>query len=211
MNDDAKMSERQQSGGLNESNDRKKNPPNKKERLILEGLKRGNTHDFEELYLQWRKPVYMLMLKILRNETDAEDITQDVFETLWNTRERIDTESRISTYIFLIARQSAIRLLNRERLKNTFLAEPISETGLTADSYELLVAKESEILIEYAIERMPAKQREVYRLCYKEGLSNQEIAERLGISQENVRSHIRYAKQHLREILTMIFIVFFAQ
>lgn len=185
-------------------------PADREQRKILEALKDGDSKAFEKIYVLWRKPVHLLILKIMRSEQDAEDLTQEVFINLWNARQTIDTNKDIRIFIFLLARQSVSRLIKRNRMMDNYLSSPKQALEDNVDSFDLLVAKEIEMLTEYTVARMPEKQREVYLLSYNEGLSNKEISERLGISQQNVSSHLHLARKHLKDIISFVTIVFFS-
>lgn len=176
-------------------------------RTILEEFKNGDPLAFEKIYVRWRKPLYSFLYRLVRSGQDAEDITQDVFTNLWNSRERIDTSKNIKTYIFLLARQSAIRLIYRRQLHGSYLTEydPIEASH---DSHDILVAEQTKLLMEIAVDRMPPRQREIFNFRYKDNLDNEEIARRLGISENNVRQHIHNAKKYIQELLLIMTAVF---
>lgn len=176
---------------------------------LLQALKEGSIDAFEQIYLMWRKPVFTLLYRITRSEEDAEDITQDVFAYLWNTHERVDPGKSLKAYVFLIAKRTAYRLLYRNNLKNTSHSNvSVGYESEEVNSHDLLVAEEIRMLTEYAIQKMPARQKEVYSLHYYENLSSADIAERLNISQENVRKNLQHAKKHLKEIIAFVLTVF---
>lgn len=174
---------------------------------ILEDFRNGSSLAFETIYVRWRRPVFSFIYKVVRSSQDAEDITQDVFAKLWNSRERIDPSKNIKTFIFLLARQSIIRQAYRRNLQDSYISESTpSEYDL--DSHELLVAEQTKLLIDIAIEKMPEKQREVFSLHYKENLSNEEIAQTLNISTNNVRQHVHNAKKYIKELIMFLVLTF---
>ena len=177
---------------------------------LLEQLKQSDPLAFQTLYVQWRKPIYLFLYKLTLSGQDADDITQDVFITLWETRERIEPSKGIKTYIYLLARQSAYKLFRRQRVEEGYLANELFSFDETTDSLDVIVAKEIELLTEIAISRMPVQRREVYTLSYKEGLTNIEIANRLGITKESVKHHLYEARKHLRKIIALSVLLFFS-
>lgn len=183
------------------------NPGTDVNSTVLEKFMNGDPLAFEKIYVRWRKPLYSFLYRLVRSAQDAEDITQDVFTSLWNTRERIDPSKNIKTYIFLLARQSAIRLIYRRGLHGSYLTE-YEPMEASHDSHDILVAKQTRLLMDIAIERMPAKQREVFTLHYKESLGNEEIARQLGISENSVRQHIHNAKKHIQDVLLFMMLFF---
>jgi len=181
------------------------------DQTLLTRLIEGDESAFEQIYLRWHKPVFLLMLKITRSEVEAEDIAQDVFTHLWSIREKIDPSKNIKALLFIIARRSAINLSRRAGLHGDYIAEVDLSPGLDADPAELLEAQETGLLMQIAIENMPAKQRSVFSLYYNENLTSSEIATRLGLTQENVRKHIYNGKKYIQGIITLITLLFLDQ
>lgn len=172
--------------------------------IMLSRLRDGDPAAFEWIYTRWHKPVFLLMLKITRSEQDAEDICQDVFSYLWTTRERLDPAGNIKALIFTIARRAAIRLSKRNSFHDGYLAGIDNSPELDNDPSELFIAEEIKLIVDYAIEKMPEKQREVFKLHYYENLSYAQIAEKLGMQQNNVRQHYNNAKHFLDGVLALI-------
>lgn len=160
------------------------------------------------LYSRYYKPVYTFMLQTVRSRHDAEDIAQETFAHLWNMREKIDPSRNIAALIFVIARRAAVDLYRRAGRSAVSYTDQAQDevlcSGLSPE--ELLENTETKLLLDIAIERMPARQREVFSLHYRDSLSAAEIAERLGLSYENVRKHIYNGKQQLREVITAMLV-----
>lgn len=175
---------------------------------LLTRLRDGDPDAFEQVYLKWHKPVYLLMFKITRSESDAEDIAQDVFTHLWANRERIEPSRNIKALIFLMARRSAARLSRRNGLHTDYLSDIDTSPPLDNDPGELMMAEELRLMALYAIEMMPPRQREAYELYYEGHLTYDEIAGRLGIPVRNVRQHVHNAKKFIRGLLSFITVVF---
>lgn len=170
---------------------------------LLTNFRNGDTDAFEAIYLQWRKPLYFLLKRLTGSADNAEDIVQDVFGKLWETREKIDPNQDVKFYIYLLARQSAYKLLRKEKAAKNYIESSEFDMEYYANSHELVVAKETELLAEYAIRTMPEQRREVYLLSYKDGLSPAEIAKKLNIPSKNVSDHLYHARKHIKEIITL--------
>lgn len=180
------------------------------ETVLVARLRDGDPEALQALYVGWRKPLYVFLTNITGSEQDADDITQDVFIKLWEKKETLDPSKGIRNFMFLIARQSAYKLI---RKRYTRSGTPIQDENAwgndsESDSQDVVIAKEIELLTEIAISRMPATQQKVYLMSYKDGLSNEEIAERMQISNGAVRVHISDARKRIRELL-MVFIAAF--
>uniref|UniRef100_S0DGJ4 Putative RNA polymerase sigma factor n=2 Tax=termite gut metagenome TaxID=433724 RepID=S0DGJ4_9ZZZZ len=191
-------------------------PPNgRTDTSLLERVREGDQRAFEQIYYRWHKPVYGFMLKTTRSTEDAEDIAQEVFIRLWKMREKIEPGGNIQALIFVIARRVAVDLYRRAGRMNAVFAteEQTADLSSAADlsPEELLEAHETKLLLQIAIESMPAKQREVFSLHYYENLSPAEIASRLGLSYENVRKQIWNGKRQLREVISLMVVFLLGQ
>ncbi len=175
---------------------------------ILASL-RGGSHDaYEAVFLQWRKPVYLLLLKLTGSRTDAEDITHDVFLKLWENRHKIDPSKDIRALLYLIARHSAINHFNRKKTRDKYRRFSLPDDVDYENSYDIVVAKETELLKEFALGRMSEQRRCIYRMHVEENLDAAQIAERLGVSRDTVYNQISAARKEIRELITVFMLLF---
>ncbi|MDR2285828.1 MAG: RNA polymerase sigma factor [Sphingobacterium sp.] len=188
------------------------------EKELLRQLKAGSKAAFSELYSIYSRPLISNLLKILKNDNLAEEILQETFIALWEHRHSIDSERSALGYLIRISANKTKDLFKRavhDRKMRAYFY-PVIESG-----YEPIEAglykKENEDLLNQLIDRLPAKQKEVYRLCKIEGLSYNEVSQLLGISEATVNSHILRANKALKklvirnpQLLTLILISIFS-
>ena len=174
---------------------------------LLQALRSGDQNAFERIYLHYVSSVKNFLTVLTRSGEAGEEITQEVFVTLWEKRDRIDPDKNISAYIYTIAKNYAFKYFNRK--KGLLQEDVMSADSLEAygSPDEILIQKEKEILIEIAVSQMPPQRRKIYRLSRIEGLSNSEIAEMLNISKNTVENHITSALNDLREVLAMFLLL----
>jgi len=174
---------------------------------LLQDMRSGSQSAFEKVYLHYVTSVQNFLTTLLRSEEMGQEITQEVFVTLWEKREQINPDKNVSGYIYTIAKNYAFKYLGRK--KEVFQENDTYANNIEGDIApdELLIYKEKEILIEIAVSRMPAQRRKIYELSRKEGLSNQEIAEKLNISKNTVENHITKALKDLREIIALFMLL----
>lgn len=178
---------------------------------LLKKVCEGDLPAFEQIYYRWNKQVYAFMLKTTRSASDSEEITQEVFVRLWNMHENIDPDKNIQSLIFTIARRIAVDMYRRVgKIDMSFSDEPDEGYSMDKSPQEILEERETKLLLDIAVENMPEKQREVFTLYYHNNLSPKDIASKLGLSYENVRKHIYNGKRHLREVATLITVLFIA-
>ncbi|MDR0732543.1 MAG: RNA polymerase sigma-70 factor [Dysgonamonadaceae bacterium] len=164
----------------------------------LEGLKRGEHRAFEAVFLCYFDKVKRFIAGLIRSEDDAEDLAQDVFAKLWTNRETIDTGFSFGAFLFTMSRNTAFNYLKHKLVHVNYMNE-YTQREETDTPEELVFAKETELLIEMTLSRMPEKRSEIYRLSRLKGLSNGEIAALLNISQKTVENNLSMAIGEIRK------------
>lgn len=174
---------------------------------LLETLKNGDESAFQTIYLQWFNPIYLLLVRLTRSEEDSQDIAQDVFRILWETRAKIDTSKDIRYYIFTIARQAAIKLFRRQSVMEKYATQAEFIVNEDIDSSDYVIAKEVELIVSNTISKMSKSRRRVAELSFMEGLTNEEIAKELGISNRAVATFVYEARKQIKDVLSVFVIL----
>lgn len=149
--------------------------------------------------------VYSLARSILRNDDDAEDVTQEVFFRLWDRGDAFDaSKGSPLAWLTILTRRLAIDRTRsrsfRARARETSLEAAASTGGTGADDITLS-AEASEVLA--ALEKLDPVYRDVIRMSYYEGLSHSGIASKLGAPLGTVKSRLREGVTQLRRILAI--------
>lgn len=169
---------------------------------LAEQISRGSHKAFDEVFRQYYGRVSNFIRSLIKSQSVAEDIVQDVFVNLWNSRHALSEVRSLNSYIYTIARNAAIDHMRRIHTYNVPLElsdEPQGE--LTDEQY---FAIEKELMIKMAVENFPERRRQIFSMSRFEGLSNDEIAKRLGISKKTVENHINLATHDLQKIIGAI-------
>lgn len=127
----------------------------------------------------------------------AEDVAQDAFVKLWETRDKID-KSSLKAYIFTIGNNLAINHLKRNQLKFKFLNLQTPKQDIKTPEY-LLEMQEFDQKLQDTIARIPEGAREVFLMNRIDGLKYREIAEMLGLSMKAVEKRMSRALAILRD------------
>lgn len=170
---------------------------------VLTRLREGDHHAFEEIYDAYKIQLTANILRLVRSAELAEEVIQETFVTLWETRERIDIKKPLRPYLYTIAanktknifRKSVSDLKVRDELLTTFEESynPIMDS---------IFRKEYESLVESLLAKLTPQQAAVYRLCKLEHKSYQEVSLLLGITEGTVNVHIRESNRTLRELIS---------
>ena len=158
---------------------------------FVKRLQSGDQLAFEALYHTYSKEIYRKLIKMVKDVTLAEELTQDVFVKIWNKREVITIEKPFRHYLLTLANNIVndfYRKVARERrLQDEIIA---ASTELYNPTEDQIYYKESKELMDAAIDSLPTQQRLVFQLCKIEGKSYEEVSNLLGISTSTISNHI---------------------
>ena len=155
---------------LNIENDELKTAFSLETATLLEKIKYGDEKAFDAIYLRWYLPIFNFLKLLLRNEHDAEDLTQDIFATLWNKWDIIIPAKKGRPFLFTLARNVAADCHRKKSTAKNYMADAVFGSDEDYSPHDFVVVKEIELITEYAISTMPEQRRQVYLFSYKEGL-----------------------------------------
>jgi RNA polymerase sigma-70 factor (ECF subfamily) len=162
----------------------------------------GNEAAYKKLFVHYWDQIYSTALLFTKSRELSQDLAQDVFAKVWIRREKLKEIERFDAFLFIIARNVIIDRLRKKvfnAANETFLLDYFADPSLApSDKMEL---KETEAIIRRAIDILPVQQRTAFCLSRFQGLRHEDIAARMGISKESVKSYIVRALVHLRKYL----------
>ena len=177
------------------------------EATLLQRVAGGDSRAFDQLYTRWSPMLYGLVCKILDDPKEAEDALQEGFVHVWNKAASYDSKrSSPTTWAYMIFRNKAIdRLRSRDRRsrgeERIAREEAYPATPPAADPGEGAESQERRQAVKLALEAIPADQREAVTLAFFSGLTQAEIAERLGAPLGTVKARIRRGLLKLADTL----------
>ena len=186
-------------------------------RELLIRLKNGDMLAFDQIYELYSHKLFSFVFRILKDETEADDVVQEVFVKIWESREKLGDYKLLNSYIFTIAYNNSIDLIRKKINNNKYLEHlKISATiNFTPTIVSQIEFDELNNEVEKLIVKLPERQKQVYLLHREEGLTYPEIAERLGISKNTVENHMVKALKYLRHnldnalLVNMLFVSLF--
>jgi len=175
---------------------------------LIEKLQRGDKTVYTEVVERWQHMIYNTAVSIVQNEEDAEDITQDVFITLYEHIGDFRQEAALSTWLYSITIRKALdheKKKSRQKhggfLQKIFAVKEADEPVNFDHPGILLDNKERAGVLFKALKKLPDKQRVAFTLHKMEGLSYQEIAAIMKMSLYAIESLQVRAKNNLKKIL----------
>ncbi|KAA5270345.1 RNA polymerase sigma-70 factor [Bacteroides faecis] len=156
---------------------------------------------YETVFIAYYNNTKAFIDGYIKSESDAEELTEDLFVNLWINHSSIDASRSFNAYLHTIARNAAINYLKHKYVHDTYLNNN-QEIEYSSTSEEDFIAKELGLLIDELVEKMPEQRRMIYTLSRNEGLSNAEIAERLDTTKRNVESQLSLALKEIRKVIS---------
>lgn len=167
-------------------------------------LSQGSTKAFEKLFLLYYPKVKTFINSILDDEEAAEDLSQDTFIKLWTYKSSFSQVQNLNAYIYQTAKRILYTYLDKKFNVLTIGIDYAQETPSLEQIEEIVYSHELESLINRAIDAMPPQRKQIFCMSRKEGLSNEEISQRLNISKRTVETHISVALATLRKITSAL-------
>ena len=168
-----------------------------------------NADSFDELYLAYYPAMLSYARMFLRDQW-AEDVVQDVFFNIWKNRHRISTDDPLYKYLLKAVYNRAINYIWKHKRDTEYRSWYGSQIDrMVFDYYDPdknpILAKiydnDMRQQLRQAVDELPDKRREIFRMRFFENMSNKEIGERLGLTVSTVENHMDLALKNLRDKL----------
>jgi RNA polymerase sigma factor (sigma-70 family) len=169
---------------------------------LLAALTTGDERALTDLYDRFGRVAYGLALRIVRDPALAQDAVQDAFLAAWRTAASFDSRrGKAQTWLLTLVHRRAVDIVRREeRRRAEQLADDAPAAVATATEDEASL-REQRRAVQAALARLPFEQREALELAYYGGLTQSELAERLGIPLGTVKSRVFAGLARLRDLL----------
>ena len=172
------------------------------ERSLILRLIEGDEDAFCELYATYKNRLIYFAMRFLKSREYAEDVFQDVFTVVWQSRRFINPDASFSSYLYTIMRNRRLNQLrnaaNEEKLKESILSQALD---YTEDTKREVMLNDLKSLISHALQQLTPRQREIFEMSREAQLSHKEIADKLGISVNTVQEHISTSLKLIRTYL----------
>lgn len=179
--------------------------------LIDQAVKEKDEHAFALLMERYKRPVYHMILKMVRNVDDAEDLTIEAFAKAFKNLHRFKKDFTFSTWLFRIATNNAIDFIRKKKLETMSLdtsfkddngeAVQIDVEDSNPNPQEEAIKSQKIELIQMFVTKLPAKYQKLVRLRYFKELSYEEIATELDAPLGTVKAQLHRARELMYDLV----------
>ncbi|MBR4826415.1 MAG: RNA polymerase sigma-70 factor [Bacteroidales bacterium] len=173
---------------------------------MIERISEGDEVAFRQLFNHYYPKVLAFLGYFISVSEDTRDIAQNIFAKIWLMRKTLPDIKSFGAYLYRLSRNAAVDYCRKKHIKVSITDNYQDLSDTSAD--EEYFARESRSQYQSCLEKMPERRREVFSLSREEGLTNEEISKRLGISKKTVENHINAALRDIRKIVSCISIFF---
>lgn len=165
---------------------------------IFVKIKNGDQGAFEQMFRMFYVPLCDYAVMILGDSAEAEDVVQDLFKYIWENRCKIYIQDSVKSYLFSSVRFRALNVLKHKMITTkhgallTEFIEDLQNTDYTEEEVHRIE------LIKKVIQSLPSQCRKVFMMSCLDGMTYKEIAEKLGLSVNTVKSHVMKAYKDIR-------------
>ena len=170
--------------------------------VLAQQFQQGDTKAFESLFHKYFKVLSIYAFKYVGDLDLAQDLTQEVFVKLYEKRKSLEIHASLKSFLYTAVRNCSLDHLRSQRIRSGHKEElKQAHKGRDIDDRDLMLQAELQEKIHEAVQQLPPKNQEIFKLSRFEGKKNQEIADQLGISKRTVETQISQALKKIRPIL----------
>lgn len=172
------------------------------EKKILSRIKQGYIKQFENLFKEYYEMLCHFAIKYVKNIEQSEEVVQDTFYNIWKNRATLNIKTSLKSYLFTAIRNNCLQVLRTRSLDikyENYYKSHYENSSITPS--DELNAKELSDVINKALNSLPERCREIFKMSRYDGLKYHEIAEKLSISIKTVEANMGKALKHFRSHL----------
>lgn len=178
--------------------------------LIDRAVVEADQQAFATLMKRYKKAVYFMILKMIRDADDAEDLTMEAFAKAFRNLHKFKKDYTFSTWLFRIATNNAIDFIRKKKLKTMSLNTTLSDDGGNPVNIDVedddknpqdeYIKSQRIEMVRIFVDKLPAKYRKLVHLRYFDELSYEEIAQELDKPLGTVKAQLHRSRELLYEI-----------
>lgn len=169
--------------------------------VLTKKLMQGNKFAFDSLFFKYYKPLYKYAYNFCKSDDIAEESVQNTFVKIWKNCKNINPDTEINKLLFTYTKNEVIDEIRKLNTRKKYEGQVVSELIIN-ENPEFESQNKAKAILESAIDQLPKKSKEIFRLAKQKGLSINEIADHLNISKKTVENQLSNAYKKMRFYLT---------
>ncbi len=159
--------------------------------ILVGKLRKGDIESFDLLYDKYAARLHYFGMKYLKSEEETEELVQTVFLKVWEYHKNLKKESSFKSYLFTIAYNDICKLFRKKYYHQKYVSDILNENPQPFSEIEQGFQCKSVLeRIQKIIEKLPERQKVIFRKSREEGKSSREIADEVGLSPGTVDNYI---------------------
>ena len=173
--------------------------------LLYTKVRDGDIRAYETLFRRYYEPLCLFGAKITSDMDVAEEIVQELFYTLWKDRESLRIVWAVKSYLYGAIKNQSLQYLEHLKVREQYYRKMTADGLMESDPYdspqEILEYRELEQRLDVALESMPKRRRDIFRMNRFEGKKYEQIAREMSLSVKTIEAEMSKALQVLRKSL----------
>jgi RNA polymerase sigma-70 factor (family 1) len=170
--------------------------------MLFQQLAEGDEKAFEQIYHHYNQRLAAYITRMTGDREQAAELIQNIFVKVWVSRELLASVQHPTSYLFNVAANATLNYLKKAARSEHLMSQlAYRGTEISNETEELVDFNESAALVAEAVAGLSGQRREIYELSRNQGLSNEEIAEHLGLSGQTVKNNLVLALKHIRTFM----------
>ncbi|MCK9344166.1 MAG: RNA polymerase sigma-70 factor [Massilibacteroides sp.] len=174
---------------------------------LINRIKQGDERAFSILYHQYSHTVFNFCQLYMRSQADAEEVVQEVFVKVWESRAFIREDQSFKGFLFMVTRNLIFDKFRKRQRQETFELTVLQAMEEGYDIEDEIEASDLSQYIDTLITNLPPRCQEIFNLSRKKHLTHKEIAVQLDLSEKTIENQITKALKFLRKNL-LLFMLF---
>ncbi|ASB48999.1 RNA polymerase sigma factor [Alkalitalea saponilacus] len=173
--------------------------------IIVEKVKKGDKEAYRHLVMRYQQKLFQTCIGFLQNETDAEDLTQEIFIKAYQKIESFRFQAAFSTWLYRISVNTCVNFLRKQKVKRLLFLDSGNQSkesfGVSEPADSATEREEQRRMLRTALKELTLMQRKVFILSQYRELSNKETAEILEITEKAVESLLFRARVKMQKVI----------